>query len=156
MPLPNGPSQPGFRYGQRNLILAELFRCQDKYYNLTLKFDWNFGDKNRFFLREGSNDRTEDRPVNGIVGVGEDGQLPFQRINDAYVLDWTSTVTPTLVLNVHASNTRFIEKGTGAANAGFDLTSLGLPKSLIASFRSRSISATGTLAVTTRSAATKA
>lgn len=130
MPLPNGPTQSGFRYGTHNLIISDLFD-KDKYYNLTLKFDWNFGDKNRVYLREGSNDRTENRPVNGIVGIGEDGQLPFQRINDAYVLDWTSIVSPTLVLNVRASNTRFIEKGTGIDNEGFDLTSLGLPKSLV-------------------------
>ena len=36
-----------------------------------------------------------------------------------------------MILNVRASNTRFIEKGTGAANTGFDLTTLGLPKSLV-------------------------
>ena len=29
-------------------------------------------------------------------------------------------------------NTRFIEKGSGFDNAGFDLSSLGIPKSLIA------------------------
>ena len=42
----------------------------DAYYNMTIKFDWTIGDKNRFFMREGSNDRTEHRPVNGIVGAG--------------------------------------------------------------------------------------
>jgi hypothetical protein len=129
MPMPNS-STPGARYGTQDFLQPDVFD-KDKYYNMTIKFDWTIGDRNRFFMREGSNDRTENRPVNGIVGLGEDGQLPFQRINDAYVLDWTSTLNPTTVIDVRASNTRFVEKGTGAANAGFDLTSLGLSNSLI-------------------------
>jgi len=129
MPLPN-TSTPGFRYGTQDLSLPEV-TDHDAYYNMTIKFDWTLGDKNRFFMREGSNDRTEHRPVNGIVGLGEDGQLPFQRINDTYVLDWTSTLNPTTVVDVRASNTRFIEKGSGFNNAGFDLTTLGIPSSLV-------------------------
>ncbi len=129
MPLPN-TSTPGQRYGTQDLTLPDT-TDHDAYYNMTIKFDWTIGDKNRFFMREGSNDRTEHRPVNGIVGLGEDGQLPFQRINDSYVLDWTSTLNPTTVFDIRASNTRFIEKGSGFADAGFDLTTLGLPKSLV-------------------------
>lgn len=129
MPLPN-TATVGARYGTKDLSLPEV-TDHDSYYNMSIRFDWTVGDKNRFFMREGSNDRTEHRPGNGIVGLGEDGQLPFQRINDAYVLDWTGTVTPTMVANIRASNTRFIEKGSGFDNAGFDLTSLGLPKSLV-------------------------
>jgi hypothetical protein len=131
MPLPN-TSTPGQRYGTQDLSLPEV-TDHDAYYNMTIKFDWTIGDKNRFFMREGSNDRTEHRPTNGIVGLGEDGQLPFQRINDSYVLDWTSTLSPNTVFDLRASNTRFVEKGSGFANAGFDLTSLGLPKSLVSS-----------------------
>ncbi len=129
MPLPN-TATPGYRYGTGDLSLPEV-TDHDAYYNMTIKFDWTVGDKNRFFMREGSNDRTEHRPVNGIVGMGEDGQLPFQRINDAYVLDWTSTLSPTTVVDVRASNNRFVEKGSGFDNAGFDLSTLGIPKSLI-------------------------
>jgi hypothetical protein len=129
MPLPN-ITTPGYRYATGDLAQPEV-TDHDAYYNMTIKFDWTIGDKHRFFMREGSNDRTEQRPVNGIVGMGEDGQLPFQRINDSYVLDWTGTLTPTTVVDVRASNTRFIEKGSGFADAGFDLTSLGIPKSLV-------------------------
>ncbi len=129
MPLPNTATL-GQRYGTQDLSLPGV-TDHDAYYNMTIKFDWTIGDKNRFFMREGSNDRTEHRPVNGIVGLGEDGQLPFQRINDTYVLDWTSTLSPTTVLDLRASNTRFVEKGSGFDNAGFDLTSLGIPKSLV-------------------------
>jgi hypothetical protein len=132
MPLPNQASPAGFRYGNGNLSIPDFFD-KDKFYNLIMKFDWNFGSKHRAFFRHGSNDRTEDRAVNGIDNKpGTDGQQPFQRINDAYVVDWVGTVTPTLVLNARASFNRFIEKGYGAANTGFDLVSnFGIPKSLI-------------------------
>ena len=131
MPLPNRAAPPGYRYANSNLSLPDYFD-KDKFYNLILKFDWNFGDKHRAFFRHLSNDRTEDRTTNGIDNKpGTDGQQPFQRINDAYVADWTATITPTLVLDLRGSYNRFIEKGYGRANDGFDLTSLGLSKSLL-------------------------
>ena len=132
MPLPNQPSPPGSRYSTSNLVIPSFFD-KDKFYNLILKFDANVGSKNRAYFRHLSNDRTEDRAVNGIDNKpGTDGQQPFQRINDAYVADWTTTVSPTLITDVRASFNRFIEKGFGRANEGFDLSSLGLQKSLLA------------------------
>jgi hypothetical protein len=132
MPLPNRASPAGFRYGTGNLLIPDFFD-KDKFYNLNLKFDVNFGSRNRAFFRHASNDRTENRAVNGIDDKpGTDGQQPFQRINDAYVLDFVSTITPTTVFNIRGSFNRFIEKGYGAANANFDLSSFGLPKALLA------------------------
>lgn len=131
MPLPNSPARAGSRYSTNNFLTPEYVN-NDKFYNLILKFDWNFGDNHRAFFRHASNDRTEDRAVNGIDNkVGTDGQQPFQRINDAYVADWVATLTPTLVLNIRGSYNRFIEKGLGRANSDFDLTSLGLPASMV-------------------------
>jgi hypothetical protein len=131
MPLPNAATPGGRRYSTENHQLPE-YAAKDNFYNLILKFDWNFGDKHRAFVRHASNDRTEDRCTNGICdGPGQSGQQPFQRINDAYVLDWLSTLTPTLVLNLRASHNRFIEKGFGRANENFDLTSLGLSPALV-------------------------
>lgn len=131
MPLPNQASAAGCRYSTCNLFLPGYFD-KDKFYNLILKFDWLFGDKHRAFFRHASNDRTEDRSVNGIDNKpGTDGQQPFQRINDAYVIDWTSTLTPTFIFNARASYNRFIEKGFGRANENFDLTTLGFSKSLL-------------------------
>ncbi|MDX2151350.1 MAG: TonB-dependent receptor [Bryobacteraceae bacterium] len=130
MPEPNATT-PGVRYSTNNRINS-TYAATDDFYNLILKFDWNFGDKHRAFLRHASNDRTEDRCVNDICsGPGQDGQQPFQRINDAYVLDWISTLSPTTVLNVRASHNRFIEKGFGRGNEDFDMSSLGLPQSLL-------------------------
>jgi hypothetical protein len=131
MPDPNRDAPAGFRYANGNLLIPGFYD-KDKFYNLIMKFDWNFGDKHRAFFRHLSNDRTEDRAVNGIDNKpGTDGQQPFQRINDAYVADWVGTMTPTLILNARASFNRFIEKGFGRANEGFDLTSLGISKSLL-------------------------
>ncbi len=130
MPLPNA-STPGQRYSTTNFLIPGYVN-NDDFYNLQLKFDWNFGDKHRAFIRHASNDRTEERCANGICeGPGMDGQQPFQRINDAYVIDWVTTVNPTTVFNIRASYNRFIEKGFGRDNANFDLTSLGLPSSLV-------------------------
>jgi hypothetical protein len=132
MPAPNQAAPAGFRYANGDLSIPDFFD-KDKFYNLILKFDWNFGSKHRAFFRHGSNDRTENRANNGIDDKpGTDGQQPFQRINDAYVADWVGTLTPTLVLNARASYNRFIEKGYGAANQDFDTVgNFGLPKSLI-------------------------
>jgi hypothetical protein len=130
MPATNS-RDPGNRYGTNNLINPE-YPATDDFYNLILKFDFNIGDRHRAYFRHASNDRTEDRCVNGICsGPGMDGQQPFQRINDAYVADWVWTAAPTTVVNVRASTNRFIEKGFGRDNDGFDLTSLGLPASLV-------------------------
>ena len=131
MPLPNQATAAGCRYATCDTYFPAYFD-KDKFYSLILKFDWNFGSKHRAFFRHVSNDRTEDRAINGIDNKpGTDGQQPFQRINDGYVADWIGTVSPTFVLNARASYNRFIEKGYGAANAGFDMTSLGISPSLI-------------------------
>ena len=130
MPAPNTTTL-GERYSRSNLILPN-YAATDDFYNLTLKFDWNFGDNHRAFIRHASNDRTEDRCDNAICeGPGMSGQQPFQRINDAYVLDWVSTLSPTTILNVRASHNRFIETGFGRGNVDFDLSTVGLPQSLL-------------------------
>ena len=83
MPMPNQATAAGNRYGTLNTFFPGYYDA-DKFYNLILKFDWNIGDKHRVFFRHASNDRTEDRAVNGIDNApGTDGQQPFQRINDA-------------------------------------------------------------------------
>ncbi|MBI4905824.1 MAG: TonB-dependent receptor [Acidobacteria bacterium] len=135
MPAPNAKTA-GQRYAVQNLLNPE-YPATDHFYNLILKFDFNIGDKHRAFMRHASNDRTEDRCINGVCsGPGMDGQQPFQRINDAYVIDWLWTARPTLVVNVRASSNRFIEKGFGRGNEAFDLSKLGLPTSLLSTLPS--------------------
>ncbi len=136
MPAPNQPAPAGIRYSRNNLSLPSYFDV-DHFYNLILKFDWNIGDRHRVFFHHVSNDRTEDRASNGIDNApGTDGQQPFQRINDGYAADWVGTISPTFILNARASFNRFIEKGFGKGNEGFDVTSFGLPASLISTLPS--------------------
>ena len=66
-----------------------------------------------------------------ITGVGERGSLPHFRINDAYVIDWTSMLTSRTILNWRVSYSRYIEGERGDNNVGFDMTTLGFPASLV-------------------------
>jgi len=132
MPQPN-QTTPGQEYSTLNFFVAGGDNiAKDDFYNLALKFDQNIGDKHRIFFRHASNDRTETRNTNGIKeGPGQDGQHPLKRVNDAYVLDWVTTLSPTLILNVRTSFSRYIEGSRGDGNIGFDKTTLGFPASLV-------------------------
>ncbi|MEJ7606099.1 MAG: TonB-dependent receptor [Bryobacteraceae bacterium] len=128
-PKPNAAS-PNLDYSRGNLFISPNI-ASDDFYNFTVKIDQNLGQNHRFFFRHASNDRTETRTVNGIQGgPGEDGPLPLKRVNDAYVVDWVSTISPNLIFNIRPSYARYIEGSRGDGNAGFDITSLGFPKSL--------------------------
>ncbi|MDZ4802397.1 MAG: carboxypeptidase regulatory-like domain-containing protein [Bryobacteraceae bacterium] len=120
-------------YSQSNYFLSGGDNpARDTFYNFVVKIDQNLGSKHRMFFRHASNDRTEDRNTNGIrTTPGQDGQHPLKRINDAYVVDWVSTLRPTLLFNFRSSFARYVEGSSGDANRGFDMTSLGFPTSLV-------------------------
>ena len=130
-PRPNTVT-PDQAYSQSNYFVAGgMNPAKDRFYNLVFKFDHNIGYRHRLFLRHGSNDRTEWRSTNGIRNKpGADGPQPLKRINDAYVLDWTGTLSPASLANVRVSFSRYVEGSDGVANSNFDLTSLGFPKEL--------------------------
>ncbi len=131
-PAPNAPSQGAF-YTQTNYFVPGGENLdKDDFYNLAIRFDFNFGDKHRLFFRHASNDRKEWRPTNPVLNKpGADGQLPLIRVNDAYVLDWVGTVNPTLIANVRASWNRYIEGSRGDPNKGHSPAELGFPASLV-------------------------
>jgi len=106
---------------------------KDRFYNLVIKFDQQFGSRHHLFFRHGSNDRTQMAfdNSNAIVGPGARGSLPEKRINDAYVLDWVGVVTPTTVANVRISFARYLDQDRGDQNLGFDMSKLGFPASLV-------------------------
>ena len=132
MPQPNQVT-PGQEYSTLNFFVPGGENiAKDDFYNLAVKIDQNIGDKHRIFFRHASNDRTETRNTNGIKdGPGQDGQHPLKRVNDAYVLDWVGTFSPTLLLNVRTSFSRYIEGSRGDGNIGFDRATLGFPSSLV-------------------------
>ncbi|MBM3736842.1 MAG: hypothetical protein FJW39_13750 [Acidobacteria bacterium] len=130
-PKPN-TRNPVSRYARSNYFVPGGDNiAKDDFYNLAIKIDHNFGNRHRMFFRHASNDRTEFRSANGIFGTGEDGPLPLKRINDAYVIDMVSNITPTTILNWRISFNRYVAGASRFGNLGFDKTSLGFPRDLI-------------------------
>ncbi len=130
-PQPN-TTTPGFGYSTNNFFLPGGKNLDsDEFYNFVVKADQNIGDRNHVYFRFASNDRTELRTSNGITGVAEDGPRPLKRLNDAGVVDWVSTITPSLIFNVRVSLARYVEGSRGDGNVGFDPTALGFASSLI-------------------------
>ncbi len=122
---------PGSGYSQNNLLIpGGINPTHDDFYNTVDRFDQNLGDRNHLFFRNGSNDRTEYNSRNGLIGEGYSGSDPLKRINDAYAFDWTSTVTPTLVTDVHIAYSRYVEGTRTDLNKG-SATQFGFPASLI-------------------------
>ncbi len=129
-PAPN-TTTPGSGYGQNNLLIpGGVNPTHDDFYNTVDRFDENLGDKNRLFFRNGSNDRTEYNSRNGFTGEGYSGSDPLKRINDAYALDWVSTITPTLITDFRVSYSRYVEGTRTDLNKGSP-TQFGFPQSLI-------------------------
>lgn len=123
-------NDPVAGYARQNLFLSPA--ATDAFFNYVFKIDQQFNANNRMYVRFAQNDRTEDRNTNGIFsGPGQDGQQPFKRINDAFVVDHLATLSPTLILNFRASFNRFIEDGFGEGNVGFDKTTLGFSSNLV-------------------------
>ena len=66
-------------------------------------------------------------------GPGESGSLPEIRTNDSLGLEWVGIISPQMVVNARVSFARYLGEDRGDANAGFDLTKLGFPSSLVSS-----------------------
>lgn len=132
-PKPN-QSLPGEAYASNNLYFSGPDAVdRDSFYNLAVKLDHNFSDRHRVYFRLARNDRREfgHDDENAVIGIGESGALPEQRTNNAYALDWTSTLSPRAVLNWRGSFARYSYDHRGDGNKGFDLTKLGFPTSLV-------------------------
>ena len=122
---------PGSGYSQSNLLVpGGVNPTHDDFYNTVDRFDQNFGPSNHLFFRNGSNDRTEYNSRNGLTGEGYSGSDPLKRINDAYALDWVSTISPTLVTDARISYSRYVEGTRTDFNKGSP-TQFGFPQSLV-------------------------
>jgi hypothetical protein len=130
MPKPN-TSDPTAIYSKNNFFLSPNL-ATDAFWNWVAKVDQQFNDKQRMYLRFAKNDRRENRNENGVVDtVGECCQLPFKRLNDAFVADHLATFSPTFIFNFRLSFNRFEEKGVADENMGFDRTALGFSPALV-------------------------
>jgi hypothetical protein len=120
-------------YSKGNLFISPNL-ATDRFWNWVAKVDQQFNDKHRMYLRFAKNDRRENRNENGVIDtVGECCQLPFKRLNDAFVADHLASFSPTFIFNFRLSFNRFEEKGVGLENMGFDRTTLGFSSGLVSS-----------------------
>jgi hypothetical protein len=118
-------------YSKNNFFLSPNL-ATDAFWNWVAKVDQQFNEKHRMYLRFAKNDRRENRNENGVVdAVGECCQLPFKRLNDAFVADHLATLSPTFIFNARVSFNRFEEKGVADENMGFDRTTLGFSPALV-------------------------
>jgi hypothetical protein len=132
MPKPNR-RDPTADYSKSNLFISPNL-ATDRFWNWVAKVDQQFNEKHRMYLRFAKNDRRENRNENGIIdSVGECCQLPFKRLNDAFVADHLASFSPTFIFNFRLSFNRFEEKGVGLENMGFDRTTLGFSSALVSS-----------------------
>ncbi|MBO0861508.1 MAG: carboxypeptidase regulatory-like domain-containing protein, partial [Chloracidobacterium sp.] len=124
-------TDPTADYSKNNLFISPNL-ATDRFWNWVAKVDQQFNEKNRMYLRFAKNDRRENRNENGVINaVGECCQLPFKRLNDAFVADHLANISPTFIFNFRVSFNRFEEKGVGNNDMGFDRTTLGFSPSLI-------------------------
>jgi len=128
-----GSTPSGQRVGTANLNLPNNY-FNWHYHNYLGRFDFNVGDKYKFFLRPFAADFTEVSNAGGITGPGENGGQ-FERASKGFLFDFVDVVNPSTVLNVRYGYTRFSVVWGSPANQGFDLTSLGLPKSFAGSLQ---------------------
>ncbi|HEY2012152.1 MAG TPA: TonB-dependent receptor, partial [Bryobacteraceae bacterium] len=129
-PAPN-TTTPGQPYSQGNLYFDAPDK--DSFYNQVLKIDQQVGSRNRISFREIRSNRLEMGwdGSNAVTGPGQSGSLPEIRTNDSLGLEWVGIVSPQVVLNARISFSRYLGEDRGDANAGFDLTKLGFPASLV-------------------------
>ena len=117
------PNQAGDAQGRNNFITDNP--RGDDFYSMNYRIDHNLTDKQRFFVRYSRNNRVEYRgnwtgEVNGIRPTGN----YLYRINDALNMDHVWTMTPSTLLNVRASWSRFQEPSIRQHQGIFDPASL--------------------------------
>jgi hypothetical protein len=129
-PAPN-TTTPGQPYSQSNFYFDAPDK--DSFYNQVLKIDQQIGTKNHIAFREIRSNRLEMGwdGSNAVMGPGESGSLPEVRTNDTIGLEWVGIISPQFVVNARVSFARYLGEDRGDANAGFDLTKLGFPASLV-------------------------
>jgi hypothetical protein len=122
------PNQAGDAQGRNNYISGNA--RGDDFYSMNYRVDHNLSDKQRVFVRYSRNDRREYRGnwIGEINGIRPIGNYLF-RINDAINADHVWTVTPSSLLNLRGSWSRFKEPNQRQHQGIFDPASLGFPSS---------------------------
>ena len=112
-----------------NNLIASPNAQLDKYYSESFRLDHQFTEKMRLSATVFNNVRHQLLPTNGFPAVASPGYFHF-RNNHGGSLDWTDTLSPTLVLDIKYG---FIYHPFQLQYYGddFDLATLGFPQSLI-------------------------
>ena len=124
-----GNTPAGQRIGTNNLNIPNNY-FNWHFRNFLGRFDFDIGDKYKFYLRPFYAKFTEVSNAGGVVGPGENGG-DFSRASKGFLLDFVETVNPTTVLNVRYGYTFFRVLWTSPENQGFNLGSLGYPASFV-------------------------
>jgi hypothetical protein len=128
IPLPNQPGVVGVSgFNGTNNYFNNAVRS-DVFSGYTGRLDWNVSDRHKLFWSFRQNDRVENRSNRFSNNVN--GNF-LSRANWGTTIDDVYTISPSLLLNVRAGWTRFIEGNTRQSN-GFDPTTLGLPSYIAA------------------------
>jgi hypothetical protein len=105
-PAPN-ITTPGSTAWQNNFYFASNVGRFD-FQNYVARIDHTFGPRQRVYGRWIYNDFIQGRITNGLPGLAGNARTGGKR-NDGIVVDSVTTVKPTMVLNVRASLTRWVE-----------------------------------------------
>ncbi len=120
--LPNVGS-PTQRFN--NFYLSEG-QGTDDFNSYVARVDHTFSDSQRMFVRFVNNRRDQFAfGGNNRVGLGIDTQGPLVRENYGVVVDSTTTLSPTSILNARLGFSRFLQAAFRQASSPFDATSLG-------------------------------
>lgn len=124
VPLPNIPNAANFAAGDNYYLPApDLYH----YYQPSVRVDWNLSDKTKTYSYYEWQTGSENRITNGLTGLAANGNIGTIRENWAAGQDFTHTFSPTFLLDVKASFSRFVEIAPdGDFSAAQPASSLGL------------------------------
>lgn len=129
-PLPN---QAGNAQGQNNFLSTNS--RGDDFYSFNVRGDHQFNNDNKTFVRYSRNNRVENRGnwTGEQNGINPTGNFLY-RINDAVTADHVWTVSPTAVLNLRGSWSKFKEPNLRQNQGLFDPASLGFSSATTGQF----------------------
>ncbi len=99
------------------------------------RLDYRIGSKNNVYFRYGQTPWFNFAQI--VWGTNEaepSGEAPSTRSSSSWAADWTSTLTPTLVLNVRAGLSRTYNFGGNIFGVGFDPRKLGFDSNLVSQY----------------------
>jgi hypothetical protein len=130
-PKPNAPGETAARIN--NYI--NVSPSQNAYNQWIGKLDYRINSKNTVFFRRGETPwENFSKVVWGTNEAEPSGEAPSTRRAIAWGADWTSTLRPTLVLNVRGGLARTENFGGNIYGVGYDPRKLGFDPALVSQF----------------------